>query len=304
MSPPTFCCPSFNPIQEVKVVIIYHHSLLEFCHNYFCAKVGILLQSLHCVSLFADAGAVWACLSHAEVWGSLIPQTQIHPFMSLKVQRERLHWHGWAGLLGLELLRAGGRSTKGIARNVSTPGSSQGGQIVQNSGCENLWCCARGWKQSRGARGAARSQKNHLASHEIGCLINYNCVSSIPRKQQREVPWSWAVWNRLPTETARGAQEKCRNKLRGRKGDHFLGDSGRWGRISGAKTPLGFKGRKIWTNICSSKRRNVEKRGGVQWGGAEVCSGLKRIPKAISELVSLKDVGFDTTQSFNNLWML
>uniref|UniRef100_A0A8C3NGV3 Uncharacterized protein n=1 Tax=Geospiza parvula TaxID=87175 RepID=A0A8C3NGV3_GEOPR len=33
MSPPTFCCPSFNPIQEVNVVIIHYHLLLEFCHR-------------------------------------------------------------------------------------------------------------------------------------------------------------------------------------------------------------------------------------------------------------------------------
>lgn len=42
------------------------------------------------------------------------------------MQRERQRWHGWAGLLGLELLRAEGRNPKGIAGNVLMEAAREG----------------------------------------------------------------------------------------------------------------------------------------------------------------------------------
>lgn len=50
--PSSFCCPSLNPIQEVKAVIISYHPLLKFCHDYSRAKAS---QS---TNLAADLGSV------------------------------------------------------------------------------------------------------------------------------------------------------------------------------------------------------------------------------------------------------
>lgn len=79
--PPPFCCPSFNPTQEEKAVIIYYQPLFKFCHDYLCAKASQnrnAVAELALCEIFAGAEAVWACLTRDEVWRSLTPQTQIH----------------------------------------------------------------------------------------------------------------------------------------------------------------------------------------------------------------------------------